>query len=297
LSDEAAFLVLDILKDNPRPGQGFRKDWINDPLPVYWKTGTSYAFRDAWSIAIFGPYVLGVWVGNFDGSGDPAFVGRKAAAPLLFEMVDAIKSGDRAIEHIYKRGMEKLTLVEVCAVSGQLPGPYCPHTISTWFIPGKSPIKTCEIHREVTIDTETGLRACTRAMDGTRKEVYEFWSSDLLKIFKIAGIPRRVPPPYNPQCLLEARAKTGIPPKITSPRKGLTYSLRATTVGREKIPLAAVTDADTREVYWFIDEKFLGRSERNEPFLWSPSPGDFIVRVVDDHGRSDVRGLKVTVVE
>ena len=67
LSEEASFMVLDILRDNPRPDN---PDAPRDArLPVAWKTGTSWGFRDAWSVGQFGPYVLAVWIGNFDGSG------------------------------------------------------------------------------------------------------------------------------------------------------------------------------------------------------------------------------------
>src|SRR5213592_2331185 len=88
LSAEASYVTLNMLKDNPRPGDVSAA--TPGPLPVYWKTGTSYGFRDAWTIGMFGPYILAVWVGNFDGSGNPAFVGVQVAAPLFFRVVDAI---------------------------------------------------------------------------------------------------------------------------------------------------------------------------------------------------------------
>ena len=57
-----------------------------------WKTGTSWGFRDAWTAGVFGRHVLVVWVGNFDGSGNPAFVGIKTAAPLFFRIVDSLRA-------------------------------------------------------------------------------------------------------------------------------------------------------------------------------------------------------------
>src|SRR5205814_1080928 len=77
LSQEAAFLVLDMLEDGPRPGA---RPGSAPRLPVAWKTGTSWGFRDAWTVGVFGPYVLAIWVGNFSGEGNPAFVGAQAAA-------------------------------------------------------------------------------------------------------------------------------------------------------------------------------------------------------------------------
>ena len=299
LGEEAAFLVLDILERNPRPGQAFRSEWTRTNRPVYWKTGTSFAFRDAWSIGIVGPYVLAVWVGNFDGEGNPAFVGVDAAAPLMFDIIDAMHAQEPNLPPTVTRTPENLTRVEVCALSGHLPGRHCQHTVPTWFVPGVSPIKTCEVHRAVTVNSRTGQRTCrpgTPGMAGTRTEVYEYWPSDLLKLFRQAGIPRRVPPVESPECPLDSRAAHGQPPQITSPQTNLVYPLRAKRIGKETIPLQAVTDADVRSVYWFIDEKLLGKSVSGQPFFWSAKPGSFMVRAVDDQGRADVREIKVIVV-
>ena len=111
-----------------------------------------------------------------------------------------------------------LKRVEFCAVSGQLPGPWCTHRTESWFIPGISPITTCDVHREVLVDAATGLRVAQD--DGTRAikhEVYEFWSSDLLELFERAGVPRKLPPPYLPDTSNEILARAGHAPRITSP--------------------------------------------------------------------------------
>lgn len=296
LTREAAFLTLDILKDNPRPAQGFRAEWTRDAIPVHWKTGTSFAFRDAWSVGVFGPYVLAVWIGHFNGDSNPAFVGVEAAAPLMFEIVDAVRAHARGLPAARIEPPASLARVKVCVVSGHIPGPHCHHAVETWFIPGTSPIKTCEVHRAVLVDAHTKRRACQAGAD-TRLEVYEFWPSDLLKLFRRAGIPRRTPPPDNPDCPLEVKAARGVAPRITSPQPNLTYSLRAASVGRDTIPLQAVTDADARRVYWFVDGRYLGESTSGQPYFWVARPGQYVVRAVDDQGRADARDLKVAVVE
>lgn len=297
LSPEAAYLVLDILRHNPRPAQGFRNEWTRDPLPVFWKTGTSYAFRDAWAIGIAGPYVIAVWVGNFDGASNPAFVGLDAAGPLMFDIIDAMRAQSPDMPATQLATPADLARVDVCAVSGHIPGPHCKHKLQTWFVPGVSPIKTCDVHRAVSIDTRTGRRACPGAAGTTRTEVYEFWPSDLLKLFRQAGVPRRTPPADNPNCPLDLRATRGLAPQITSPQLNLLYSLRAKRIGQETIPLQAVTDADARIVYWFLNEKYLGQSASGQPFFWTAQPGHYVVRAVDDQGRADARDLRISVVE
>jgi penicillin-binding protein 1C len=52
---------------------------------IAFKTGTSYGYRDAWSIGFDGNRTIGVWVGRPDGAPVPGLVGRAAAAPILFD--------------------------------------------------------------------------------------------------------------------------------------------------------------------------------------------------------------------
>jgi penicillin-binding protein 1C len=297
LSEEASYLVLDMLKDAPRPEQPNMRGWQRDTLPVYWKTGTSYGFRDAWTLGIFGPYVLAVWVGNFDGSGNPAFVGVQAAAPLFFEIADSIKAQSRSLREPPYRLPKGLARVEVCAVSGQIPGPHCHHKKLTWFIPGKSPIKVCDIHREITVDDQTGMQTCEPYRHTVHKEVYEFWSSDMLRVFRQAGVPRRKPPPVEARCGLDTPSSWGASPQITSPLDGVAYSLRAARVGEETIPFQATTDADARFIFWFVNDRLVGRTAADRALHWTAAPGNYVVRAVDDQGRSDARSLKVELVQ
>ena len=294
LSQDAVFLTMDGLKSNPRPRQSFREDWRAGALPVYWKTGTSWAFRDAWSAGVFGRYALVVWIGDFRGESNPAFVGAEAAAPLFFDIADALQARTpMRDEYALGRGELKAVAVEVCAVSGGVPGPHCARRTKTWFIPGVSPIEMCAVHREVLVDKATGRRACRAA--GARAEVFEFWPSDLLRIFRQAGIPRRVPPPYDPACGLTERSGRGLPPRITSPLSGVTYHASASAPG--PIPLSATADADARELFWFADGALIGRSLAGKPLFWTPRPGRSTVRVVDDQGRGDTRDVDVAFSE
>jgi len=280
LTPEAAFLALEML-NVPRPEIGYVDS--SNVAPVFWKTGTSHGFHDAWSVAVFSHYVLAVWIGNFDGKPNPAFVGRAAAAPLLFQMIDALRaSWPEPVEAHRPPPNANLKRVEFCAVSGDLPGKNCTHRIEGWFIPGISPIKTCDVHQEVLIDVATGLRVPVD--DGTRllrREVYEFWPSDLLKLFERAGLPRRSPPPFLPGTETELTARSGNPPKIISPAEG-NASLLDTS---GEIPLRAKADADVREIYWFANRSFIGKSQAADMLSWKSSRGSYQLIALDDHGR------------
>src|SRR5690606_6991587 len=141
--------------------------------------------------------VLVVWVGNFSGTGNPAFVGRQAAGPLLFQIIEALFAKWPWEERFFLHGHENITEVQVCALSGGLLTSNCGRSVRTWFIPGVFPIQPCMIHRQVAINPKTGRRSCPGQEHKAIYRVYEFWPSDLLKLFYQAGIPRRVPPPLD----------------------------------------------------------------------------------------------------
>jgi penicillin-binding protein 1C len=83
LEKSAAWYVADILADVPPPFNG-------SPGRIAYKTGTSYGYRDAWSIGFDGRHVIGVWVGRPDGTPASSLSGVTVAAPLLFEAFDRL---------------------------------------------------------------------------------------------------------------------------------------------------------------------------------------------------------------
>ena len=78
LDASSTWQVADILS-GVRPPEGAL------PRAIAYKTGTSYGYRDAWSVGFDGRYVLGVWVGRADAGAVPGLSGYVWAAPILFE--------------------------------------------------------------------------------------------------------------------------------------------------------------------------------------------------------------------
>jgi penicillin-binding protein 1C len=74
----AAWYVSNVLLGVPPPENGV-------PGRIAFKTGTSYGYRDAWSVGFDGRHTIGVWVGQPDGAPVPGLIGREAAAPILFD--------------------------------------------------------------------------------------------------------------------------------------------------------------------------------------------------------------------
>jgi penicillin-binding protein 1C len=301
LSEEASFMTLDMLKDNPRPGDNdgtLAPRFTVEKYRAAWKTGTSYGFRDAWTAGVIGPYVLIVWIGRFNAESNPVFVGATAAAPLFFSIADALFAKVHDLSEPARPLPKNLTRVQVCAVSGGMPTSHCTHTRTTWFIPGRSPIARCEIHRPVRIDLATGKQLCRPSNRPAKVEVYEFWPSDLLRLFQQAGLPRRTPPPPLSDaegCDLTSQAARGNPPQISSPLRGAVYTLLPGPASHNHVALSAVADADATEIFWFVGASLLGKTRSGTALMWQPTPGKYIVRAVDDHGRSDSREVTVAM--
>jgi penicillin-binding protein 1C len=78
MDQAAAWQVGNVLIGTPPPENGVHNR-------IAFKTGTSYGYRDAWSIGFDGRITIGVWVGRPDGAPVPGLVGRTAAAPILFD--------------------------------------------------------------------------------------------------------------------------------------------------------------------------------------------------------------------
>ncbi len=78
LERQAIWSVTNALSD-VLPPTGNRK------IGIAYKTGTSYGYRDAWSVGYDGRYVVGVWVGRPDNGAVPEISGYQTAAPILFE--------------------------------------------------------------------------------------------------------------------------------------------------------------------------------------------------------------------
>lgn len=296
LSPESAFLVIDMLADAPRP-DAVPLPTAQKPYRVAWKTGTSYAYRDAWTVGITGQYVVAVWVGNFDGSSNPALIGLRAAAPLFFDIADLL-AAQPGFSPLPEVPMPEINLVEVdvCAPTGDLPGRYCPRTEKGWFIPGVSPIKVSDVHRSIRIDTVSGLRACWDDAN-VITEIFAVWPSDLADVFRQAGYAFRQPPVWHPRCGLESRASIGSPPHIVSPDARVMYALHPERLESETVPFEAVTDGEARSVYWFVNNAFVGSTKPREPLFWRALPGRYEVRAVDDLGGVAVRTLEVGIAQ
>ncbi len=295
LSPEACFLVLDMLVAE---SEELSARSHGKKLPLRVKTGTSNGFRDAWAAGIVGPYVLVIWVGNFDNASSPLLVGGKTALPLFCEVARGLAAREPMQDRLaIPSPALNVDTIHVCSATGDVDTSLCPGALTeTWFIPGVSPVRPTGILRSILIDKASGMRACM-AEDGKTEEIpWEFWPSDFRRQFLRAGIVKPEPPPYLPECPQAESTVPGPAPDIALPKAGLVYHVTLAG-GEQPIALMAHAAAGIKTLFWFSNGSFIGKTKPGEMLTYSFSPGEHLLRVTDDSGRTSVRRLTVNAVK
>ncbi|HBC5384476.1 MULTISPECIES: peptidoglycan glycosyltransferase PbpC [Citrobacter] len=80
MSPGAAWIIRRVMADEAQP---LPDSALPRVVPLAWKTGTSYGYRDAWAIGVSSRYVTGIWTGRPDGTPVAGQFGFASAVPLL----------------------------------------------------------------------------------------------------------------------------------------------------------------------------------------------------------------------
>ncbi|TNE88920.1 MAG: penicillin-binding protein 1C [Deltaproteobacteria bacterium] len=139
----AVWQVADVLSDPVARAPGFGRDSVlARAYPAAAKTGTSTGFRDNWTAGFTDRWVVGVWVGNFDGSPMGDVSGITGAGPIWAATMDLATGGESRPFDPPGATIERQT----CALSGLTPGAHCPRT-HDHRVPADSPAPaTCDWH-------------------------------------------------------------------------------------------------------------------------------------------------------
>ena len=288
LSREAAWIVRAMLAD---PRNDLKRGGRTIPLP--YKTGTSNGFRDAWTAGLVGPYVVLVWLGNFDNAPNPHLLGEDAAAPLFKTLARLIASAPKYGRDVFETNEqpEDVVSLDVCRATGDIPRGRCSDTVPAWFIPGKSPVRDTGVLQEIWIDRATGLRACRWEEGKTERRIAEVWPARETLAFLAAGVVKTPPPPWMPGCGNAGESRDA--PDILEPVEGV--GLFTGTASRPDRALAVLrgVSADGAPLFWFDGATPLGVTKAGEPLPVELVRGVHRLTATDPEGRSASRRVRV----
>ena len=278
VSEEAAFLITNVLTQVTRPDLPTQFDNTYHLPRIAWKTGTSYGKRDAWSIGYNRRYTIGVWVGNFSGEGVPELSGANTATPLLFDLFNTL---DYNAPKGWFLAPDQVSLRKVCAVSGMIPDEFCTHQIADYYIMGVSPYKRCTHRKWVFTNPEETYSYCGACMPATPtvKRHYPNLAPELLAFYEAKKIPYERIPPHYPGC--ERVFRQGAP-LIVSPNANSEYYVQAD----EQIQLLCQPANDVKEVFWYVNDKLVARSDPHTGVFVRLPLGKIKISCSDDKGRN-----------
>ncbi|MFY0651435.1 MAG: penicillin-binding protein 1C [Cyclobacteriaceae bacterium] len=280
ISEASTFMISEILTSVVRPD--LPAQWKNSTsLPkVAWKTGTSYGRRDAWSIGFNKKYTIGVWVGNFSGEGVQELTGSDIAAPLLFNIFNAI---DRESSKEWFSMPKGVNFRYVCAEGGMVPEQYCNNQILDYFIPGISDYQKCNHQKYVYVSPDSTKSYCStcRPTNGYVTALYPNHSPEILSYFENEEINYVKIPQHDPDC---ERVFTQSAPKIISPIDKLEYLIDETDTMQMLLSCQSANNVD--QVFWYVNDKYYRSALANEDIYFNPNEGKVKISCTDDKGRN-----------
>jgi 1A family penicillin-binding protein len=276
LSAETAYLISNILSDNDAraPGFGlFSALRLNKPAAV--KTGTTTDFRDNWTIGYSPDLVVGVWVGNPDGSSMRNVSGVDGAAPIWRDVMLTAMRNKPARAFEAPSGIET---VRVCLPSGLLPTPACQRTHLEVFASGTAPTRDDDFYR--LLDCErTSVEPC----DG---RVYAYVPFEAIPWARNAGLDLPPIAPYSPSSPSAAgQAFSSITAesaelRLVSPADGLVLSLsREVRPADQALPIQALPSVPVRYVEILVNGEAIARLDDSPyRFSWPLRQGSFRIQ-------------------
>ena len=287
ISPAATFMINEILSKVNRPD--FPLSWAaTERMPkIAWKTGTSYGRRDAWSIGYNKNYTVGVWVGNFSGTGVAELSGANIATPLLFKIFNTIDYDSDAEWFTQPKDCD---IRQVCSETGLIASGHCSNLVIDYFIPLVSSTKICDNRQEIMTSPDKKISYCKSCVPeiGYKKKWYKLIEPEMQAWMNENGIAYEKIPPHNPDC---DKIFKGNSPLIASPTNSTEYLINKKDP--EPLQLIAKTSNDVSKVYWYINNKFYKSCNVGEKQFFIPDEGPVKISCTDDKGRN--RDIKIMV--
>ncbi len=280
------WLTFEAMKKVNRPEGDEAWEFYDSSREIAWKTGTSFGNRDAWAIGVSQKHVVGIWIGNADGEGRPELTGLNAAAPVLFDVFNLLPNAKW-----FPAPYDDLVEVTTCTKSGFLASSNCPS--KKMYVPDSgNRTKPCTFHQLVHLDMTQQYRvnsSCEPVMDIIHKPWFVLPPLQEY-FFKTNNAEYRSLPPYRSDCIKETQEKMDfIFPKANSSMylpKGFDGKIN------EVILKIAHTNPET-QVFWYLDDQFIGTTKQFHEMPVSPKPGKHIITVLDEKGNELKRNIEI----
>lgn len=300
LKPAIAFLINDILADRYARMRAFG-DALTIERPAAVKTGTTTDWRDNWAIGYTPDRVVGVWIGNADGSPMQAISGVSGAGPVWRAVMRAAHQG---IPVRSFRQPDGITTAQICTASGLLASSRCPTTRSEYFLAEHVPTEVDHSFVAVPIDRQANCRAPHGyPAERTVVQVFQILPAEASTWAIDAGIPQ------VPRSICQHPQASSVPvrpgeadsgrPFIQTPANGAIFAISAgVPAANQRLSITARVGGSASEVVVLVDGQPIATLHA-PPYrtFWQLQPGRHTITVVSyDANRQAQTSQPVTIV-
>ncbi|PHM38284.1 peptidoglycan glycosyltransferase PbpC [Xenorhabdus innexi] len=288
----AAWIVRRIMAGESRP---LPDNILPAEVPLAWKTGTSYGYRDAWAIGLNARYTIGVWVGRPDGTPVVGQSGYATAIPVMNQINGLLMAGlHYGSQHIpVDPRPESVSQAVICWPGGtafRAEDKNCRQRRLSWILdntipptlPSVGQESVSGINEKIWVD-KNGLRVAADCPD-VRPETIALWPITLE-----AWLPEKERranrlPAINPQC---PPMKTDEAPLlITGIREG---DILTRLPGKRTLDLRIATQGGYGQQWWFLNGEQITVTENNQSWTKTLSQsGKYQISVLDMSGQISI---------
>jgi len=279
LSPGAAWQTAQMLTEVKRPDIDEYYQWLDNQVPVSWKTGTSFGARDAWAIGANAQWTIGIWVGNFVGGGIEGISGARSAAPLLFTLFNDLTV--RSLPTWADPPNRHLRSVDICSFSGDLASDDCPKKEHLLVPSGARGMKVCAFHHRIVTDRTKRFVVCSRCWNPEDTA----WTVELVlppqarEIMQQKGSEVSQVYSHNPAC---HALQDGFRFALIYPDEGARIFIPRDFDGKFQRMVAEASHQDAHaRLHWFLDGQPLGSTQGQHRMALNLAEGPHILVVQD----------------
>lgn len=275
------------MQDLTRPEDEANWQFFTSARRLAWKTGTSFGFRDGWSVGLNADHLVAVWAGNADGEGRPGLTGIGTAAPAMFGLFHLLGDGAWFREPVFD-----FAGARICPVSGHLAGPDCDGAVDASVPKPGLETSICPYHRGIHLDSEGRHRVhsgCYQVAD--MQAASRFVLPAVQEWYYRQRNTYQSLPPWLPGCSPEEAVS---PLDLIYPDASAVIYVPVEIDGSigSTVFEAAHRTPGTR-IWWHLNDNYLGETRTIHQIELAPEPGMYQLTLVDENGERVQRVFQV----
>lgn len=280
--------TLNAMNEVMRPGEEGLWGMFNSAQRIAWKTGTSFGFRDGWSIGITAKYCVVVWIGNTTGEGSASLTGIQAAAPLMFQIFRNLPSSNW-----FAPPTTGFNYITTCKNSGYKASKDCAETETILVSEEAKNASNCPYCRTIHVNQTEAFRVNETCLSPSNM-VHKGWfvlPPTMEFYYKQSHPNYKTLPPFMSGCGVDGLKVLDF---IYPDDNAVVYIPIELNGNQGTVVFKAAHKVPNTTLFWHLDENFVGSTQRFHQLELNPTIGKHTITIVDELGNSSQRSFEVT---